>query len=74
MRDCVAWLDEQPIVEIGPSGVRLSYTSGDVVRTIQMSRAYYREYLETNLRRLNEFERADRERHKVIKMERTGHG
>jgi hypothetical protein len=69
----VVFIEEQPVVEFDAVGVKISYHSGGENFACRVTRGWYRRYLETSLRALNEYERTERAERKVVRMESRGH-
>lgn len=67
----IAYLEIQPVVALDADGVGSVVRSGGAVWRFRFSRAYWRKFLECELRRLNEFEIAERaDRGRVLPFER----
>jgi hypothetical protein len=70
---CEIWVEKQPTVEFDEGSVRITYSSGTDVYRRRVSRAWFRRYLEANLRKLNAYEEAERAKPKVVRMQKRGH-
>lgn len=68
MPSSIVFLEEQPEVTFDAHGVRTIYRSGGEVYCRRMSRAYFRRFIETSIRALDEYERG--ERCEVIQLRR----
>lgn len=70
----VVFIAEQPKVIIEPDGVRLIGRSGDETYERRFTRAFWRRFLETSVRQINEYEVAERGKRKVVEMAHGRHG
>lgn len=67
----IRYIEKLPVVSIDENGIGVIACSGDETMRFRISRSFWRKLLETELRRLNEFEMAERaDRGRVIPMER----
>ena len=64
----VSYVDEAPVAEILPNKVRITVKSGDDVCIRVMERSVWRRFLETGIRQLDAYERAERTQRKVVKI------
>lgn len=70
----IRFIEVLPVVSIDAEGVGITARSGDETMRFRMPRSLWRKYLETEIRRLNEWEIAERaERGRVIPLERRSH-
>ncbi len=60
MPNSIVYLEVQPTVAFDPHGVCVVYGSGREEYHRRMSRAYFRRFIETSIRALNEFEATER--------------
>jgi hypothetical protein len=70
---CITWVDGPWSSEIDGRGVTTSYSSGGQVHRCRMSRGDYRRALESEIRKLNEYEAAERCEVVPIKGKCAGH-
>lgn len=71
----IRFIDKLPIVAIDREGIGVVAVSGDESMRFRLGRGLWRKFLETEIRRLNEWEIAERaERGRVIPMERRRGG
>ena len=56
----VSYVEEAPVAEILPNKVRITVRSGDDVCIRVMERSVWRRFLETGIRQLDAYERAER--------------
>lgn len=64
----VVWIEEEPVFDVDAAGVRISYASGNEHYVRRMSRAMYRAMCERGLRALDDYELAERDKRKVVRM------
>lgn len=71
----ILFIDQLPVSAFDEHGVSLHIGSGEFVRRERWPRSLWRKHLETEMRKLNEWEIAERaDRGRVIAMERRrGH-
>ena len=67
-----AFIEEPPVATIFPNRVRLVSRSGDETYTRIFERGVWRRFLEAEIRKLNEYELAERAERKVVGL--RGHG
>lgn len=68
----IVYIEEPPVVTLDASGATLEYRSGNATYIRRYSRHLWRRVLETEIRRLNEWETAARAN--VLPMDRRRHG
>lgn len=73
MPQSIAFIEEVPVATIFPNRVRMEAKSGSEVYIRVFERHLWRKFLETELRRLNDYERAEREERAVLPF-RNGEG
>ena len=56
----VSYVEEAPVAEILPNKVRVTVKSGDDVCIRVMERSVWRRFMETGIRQLDAYERAER--------------
>lgn len=66
----ILFVEHMPDVQLDPGGATLEYVSGDTHYRRRYPRHLWRKFLEREVRRLNEFDRA--ERGEVVAMEKRG--
>lgn len=71
----VIWLEEQPVVTVDGAGVKITYQSGGETYVRRCTRAFFRKHVENGIRLLNEYDAAERERRKVVRLrKKASHG
>lgn len=65
---CEAWVNEPGVIEIDGNGVVTTYQSGGTVYRARMSRATFRRFVEGAIRKLNDYEAAERDWRTVVPM------
>lgn len=66
MPTAIVWLEDQPVVTVDATGVRIEYVSGGELYIRRCTRAFMRRHCETALFAIDEYERA--EARKVVPM------
>jgi hypothetical protein len=69
----VVYIEEAPEVVLDAHGAKLSYCSGGEMFVRRYPRGLWRFFLEREIRRLNEFEAAERESRKVVRVRTRAH-
>jgi hypothetical protein len=64
----VRFITELPQVTIEPDGVVVLSCSGAMVDTARLRRSMWRQFLEREIRALNEYERVERAERKVVRI------
>lgn len=65
----IAYLEQMPVTALDGEGAFILIRSGDLTYRFRMPRSLWRKILETEMRRLNEFELAERaDRGRVIPL------
>jgi hypothetical protein len=73
MAQAVAFVEELAEVTIRPNGVSIVCRSGAEAFAFRCDRSLWRQFLEREIRALNEFEIAERGKRKVVKIAERGH-
>lgn len=73
MSQSIAFVEELAEVEIRPNGISIVCRSGPEAFAFRCERSLWRTFLEREIRALNEFERAERGKRKVVKIGERGH-
>lgn len=73
MPTAIVWLEDQPVVTVDATGVRIEYVSGGELYIRRCTRAFMRRHCETALRALNDYEAAERCEVVPLKGKRARH-
>jgi hypothetical protein len=60
MPNAIVWLEDQPVVTVDATGVRIEYVSGGELYIRRCTRAFMRRHCETALFAIDEYEAAER--------------
>lgn len=71
---CKLWVDAPWDTVVDARGVTVTYKSGEAVYVRHLTHADYRYGLETGIRALNAWEKAERTRANVVKLDQRAHG
>lgn len=72
MPRCMAFIEEQPVAKIYPTRIVMEARSGEERYIRVFERSVWRRFLETEIRKLNDYEVAERAERKVVGMRASG--
>jgi hypothetical protein len=73
MPNAIVWLEDQPVVTVDATGVRIEYVSGGELYIRRCTRAFMRRHCENALFTIDEYERTEARKVVPIPSKRRGH-